>query len=73
MPKAYFYLVYPEKRWVSEDQILIWGADAVENGDIENVPDGHVLDALAALEDIGVLTYGGSVGVIEDEDHAPSQ
>lgn len=62
-----YYLVYPEKRTVTEAQLRMWHADAQANGNIgmylEGVdyPRGGVVkieDIIFDLENLGVITLG---------------
>lgn len=62
-----YYLVYPEKRTVTEDQLRMWHADAQADGDISmylegvDYPKGGVVkieDIIFDLEDLGVITVG---------------
>ena len=54
------FIIWPEKRWVSEEKITTWFSDAVANGRIAP----HYLRAktteemAAALDDAGYLTVG---------------
>jgi hypothetical protein len=54
------YIVWPEKRYVTDDQIDVWYEDAVANDEI----DAHYLGAettqakAEALDDAGLLTIG---------------
>jgi len=49
-------LVYPEHRMVSEEQIMMWHADAVENDNLHATND--LAQAIADLEDLGHITVG---------------
>ena len=48
-------LIYPEKREVSEETLLIWAKDAFADGETEEIPE-TVDDAIRILEDIGYIT-----------------
>jgi hypothetical protein len=54
------YIVWPEKRYVTDEQINVWYEDAVANDEI----DAPYLDAKTpeakaeALEDAGLLSIG---------------
>lgn len=53
-------IIYPEKRWVSEDWIRSYYSDLLMDGDIED--PGHEVDlweAIDALNDLGVITTTG--------------
>jgi len=57
---AMIYIIWPEKRAVSDEEIASWYSDAVANGEIgpSYVPEMDSEKMAAALEDIGVLTVG---------------
>ena len=49
------YIIYPERRWISEQKLASWYADAVANMEAE--PGARtVREMAAALEDIGFIT-----------------
>lgn len=54
------YIVYPEQRWVSLEQLQTWFTDAVANGSIapEYLSAKGVEDMGMALDDAGVITLG---------------
>lgn len=55
---ASIYIIYPEKRWVSAEQITSWYLDAVANGQVQNRHCIRTWDMAGELEDIGLITRG---------------
>jgi hypothetical protein len=54
-----FEIVWPDHRWVSEDQIKIWYSDALVNGNAEDETIFDDPEAMAReLSDIGTITLG---------------
>ncbi len=58
-----FYLVYPDRRWVSDQRIIDWYTDALASGLIqpcnEFVHDANdVVGMTTALANIGWITVG---------------
>jgi hypothetical protein len=55
-----FYIVYPEKRWVTAKQIHTWFEDALDNGEIadEYTAAKTAVERAKALDDAGLLTQG---------------
>ncbi len=54
-----FEIIWPNRRWVSEDQIKMWYSDAMGNGDIDD--DGILNDPeemARELHNIGTITLG---------------
>jgi hypothetical protein len=54
-----FEIIWPDRRWVSEDQIKMWYLDAMDNGDIDD--EGIFDDAeemAKELHNIGTITLG---------------
>lgn len=49
------YLLYPERRNVSEETIMMWASDAYDNGEIDYLPL-TLEDAIVELQDIGHIT-----------------
>ena len=52
------YTIYPDKRFVSEQQIRDWYQDAVCNNDIDNGACTDINEMIHELEDIGQITIG---------------
>jgi hypothetical protein len=52
-----FTIIWPERRTVSDDQIKIWYADALVNGDADLETDDVTVMA-RELHDIGTITLG---------------
>jgi len=50
-------LLYPEKRWMTDEQVLSWAQDLATDGDIEGDFGDDVWEARFQLEDIGVATF----------------
>ena len=53
------HLIYPEDRYVTEDQIKVWHGDAVANGDVGMYGPHETPtldDMIFDLEDIGFIT-----------------
>lgn len=55
-----YYIVWPEKKWISAETIRTWYADGVDNEDISPEYRGATeLDEMAAaLDDAGIITRG---------------
>lgn len=54
-----FEILWPDRRWVSENQIKIWYSDALANGDAEDETIFEDTEAMAReLHDIGIITLG---------------
>ncbi len=54
-----FEIVWPDHRYVSEDQIKIWYSDALVNGDAEDETLFDDIEAMAReLSCIGIITLG---------------
>jgi hypothetical protein len=52
-----YQLLYPEKRIVTANRILVWHQDAVANREVEGGLDfDDVAGAIAQLEDAGLIT-----------------
>ena len=54
------YLVYPEKRWVENQEIETWYLDAIDNSLIKmgQAKARNVDEMAEVLEDIGIITRG---------------
>lgn len=50
-------LIYPEKRWLTDEQVLLWARDLATDGDLEGDFGDDVWEARFQLEDIGVATF----------------
>ncbi len=54
-----FEIIWPDRRWVSEDQIKMWYSDAMVNGDAEDETIFDDVEAMAReLHNIGTITLG---------------
>ena len=54
-----FEIIWPERRWVSEDRIKMWYSDAMVNGDAEDETIFDDTETMARkLHDIGTITLG---------------
>ena len=53
-----FNIIWPERRTVSAEQIDIWFADAVANGDAEESEVETTQDKARFLDDLGYITLG---------------
>ena len=53
---ASYFMLYPEKRHITEEQILSWARDMEADGDIDGGFGNDVEEAIRQLEDAGVLT-----------------
>jgi len=53
-----FQIIWPERRWVSEDQIKMWYTDAVANGEAEETQLNDVEEMARELSSIGHITLG---------------
>lgn len=53
-----FRIIWPQYRTVSEEQIRIWYADAVANGDAENTDLTDPAQMAQELSSIGFITLG---------------
>ena len=56
----YVQLIYPEKRKVSHEQIMLWAVDAFENNETPKLAS-TVAEAIEILEDLGHITVGRDV------------
>src|SRR5258708_1745243 len=63
----YVYIIWPEKRTISKDQLWMWYMDGISNGDIaEEYIGAHDLETVCrALSDAGTVTFG-------DQNNLPS-
>lgn len=55
------YIVYPEKRWMSDETIISWFKDGIADGMIsaEEGKQCHtILDMARLLADVGYITIG---------------
>jgi hypothetical protein len=55
---THFEIVWPERRFVSEDQIRTWYSDAVANGDAEETDLLDPEEMARELSSIGAITLG---------------
>ncbi len=53
-----FELIYPERRFVSEQQIRTWYSDAVANGEAEETNLRDPEEMARELQSIGHITLG---------------
>ena len=54
-----FEIIWPEHRWIPEEQIRIWYYDAVANGEATVALDSKDSEGMAlALHNIGHITLG---------------
>ncbi len=53
----YIYIIYPDERFVSDDVIDMWYADAVCNGDCRSGAI-TIQERADALDDAGIITQG---------------
>lgn len=53
-----FKIIWPERRFVTEAQIMLWYADAVANGDVENQDLSDPQAMARELDSSGVITLG---------------
>ncbi len=53
-----FEIIWPEHRYVSEDQIKLWYSDAIANGDAEETNLNDPEEMARELSSIGVITLG---------------
>jgi hypothetical protein len=54
-----FEIIWPEHRWVDENQIKVWYSDALANGEVDNEDIFDDPEAMAReLHDIGTITLG---------------
>ena len=58
LDNIFYRLLYPEKRTVSAKQIFVWAKDAEANGEIEGNFGDDIYEAIAQLEDAGLITVG---------------
>lgn len=55
-----FYIIYPDKRWVSAKQIRLWYEDLVADKRIDAVSVKSHNAMAKALDDAGFITLGTS-------------
>ena len=53
-----FEIIWPERRFVSEDKIRVWYSDAVANGEAEETDLTEVEEMARELSSIGHITLG---------------
>ena len=51
-----FRMEYPEKRLVTEDEVMSWAADDIANGDIEGPIDIGIDLLIYQMNDSGLVT-----------------
>ena len=51
-----FRITYPERRVVSDEQMCVWYADAVANGELEDMGPVSAYMAAKALHEAGLIT-----------------
>ena len=69
-----FFIVYPEKRVVSSEEMLSWAKDAIANEEIEGPEDLTVEELALQLSREGLITLGlikGSYLIAEEQDPDP--
>jgi hypothetical protein len=47
---------YPERRLITEDEVMSWAADDIANGDIEGPIDIGIDELVAQMNDSGLVT-----------------
>ena len=52
-----YNIVYPEDRWVSEDTIRMWYADAVANSEVDYTDLTDIDEIINELESAGHVTF----------------
>lgn len=57
----YFNMIWPERRAVSESQIIVWASDAIANKEINEefstaVESGDAMTCAEALHEAGLIT-----------------
>ena len=52
-----YNIVYPEDRWVSEDTIRMWYADAVANSEVDYTDLTDIDEIINELESAGHATF----------------
>lgn len=50
-------IVYPERRYISEDKLISWAKDCYFNADTDELAE-TLGDAVRVLEDLGYITVG---------------
>jgi len=58
-PMIDYNIVYPEDRWVSEDTIRMWYADASSNGEVECIDLTDIDLIMEELMSAGHVTFTG--------------
>lgn len=53
-----FEIIWPEKRWVTTEQIKSWYEDAVANGEAEEIMLNDPEEMARELHSIGAITLG---------------
>jgi hypothetical protein len=69
--KTMYEIVYPERRWVTADRLIIWACDAVANGDtsIEATREEIQADVGLAIEILHDSGYATVTTRRNDEDY----
>lgn len=67
-----FNIIYPEKRRVDDKTISVWYADAVANGEIENVGAETPAEKALALHKDGLITLAANPGKVAQFHLEPS-
>lgn len=49
-------ILWPERRWVDFDTLIVWAKDAVANGDADGPVEG-LESAITILSDTGAVTF----------------
>ena len=52
-----YKIAFPQCRWVTEDRIRTWYADAVGNGEAEVVGLTNIREIMDELESTGMVTF----------------
>ena len=54
-----YHIIWPQDRYVSAEQLIVWANDDIENGDSDfDEQVSTVQDAIAVLNDSGSVTFG---------------
>ena len=56
-----YNIVYPEDRWVSEDTIRMWYADAVANSEVDYTDLTDIDEIMDELENAGLVVFSISL------------
>jgi len=54
-----YWMIYPDKRWVSGQELIDGANDAIANNNLDDAPPTNPEEAMDILEDLGEITMTG--------------